>query len=385
MMTIGVIGAGAMGSGIAQVAAMAGHDVLLFDAREEAIVSGLARIRSSLDLIASKGRITDTDARAAIGRIFSLRDLGSLKEAGLVIEAIVEDQVVKEKLFQDLEPLLASDTLLATNTSSLPITAMARSCRHPGRFVGLHFFNPPVLMRLVEVIPALQTDSRVVDTVMGLVRGWGKTPVIARDTPGFIVNRIARPYYSEAMRIAEENLATPAEIDAAMRQLGGFRMGPFELMDFIGHDVNEAVTRSVWSATHFEPRYTPSSLQVNLVRAGWLGRKTGRGFYEYTGVLPEIPTVPEEKQRMIVERILVMLIHEAADALHFGIATREDIDTAMTLGVNYPKGLLQWADELGATWCVDHIDELYSLYRESRYRGSARLRQMAAAGQRFFP
>src|SRR5690606_25674355 len=231
------------------------------------------------------------------------------------------------------------------------------------RFVGLHFFNPPVLMKLVEVVPALQTDLSVRDEAADLMRSWGKVAVIARDTPGFIVNRIARPYYSEALRIAEENIATPAVIDEAMRRLGGFRMGPFELMDFIGHDVNEAVTRSVWTATNFEPRYAPSALQVNLVRAGWLGRKTGRGFYDYAARTPERPDVPAEHLQPVFERIITMLIHEAADALYYGIAGRDDIDTAMTLGVNYPKGLLAWGDELDPEWCVDRIDALISTYR----------------------
>jgi 3-hydroxybutyryl-CoA dehydrogenase len=383
-MTIAVIGAGAMGSGIAQVAAMAGHDVLLYDTREASIVKGVDGIRQSLNLLASKGRITDAEATAVFGRIFPIDKLESIRDAGLVIEAIIESEPEKQSLFALVEPLVSEETILATNTSSLSVTALARPLKRPERFVGLHFFNPPVLMKLVEVVPALQTAPTVRDEAADLMRSWGKVAVIARDTPGFIVNRIARPYYSEALRIAEEQLATPATIDEAMRRLGGFRMGPFELMDFIGHDVNEAVTRSVWTATQFEPRYAPSSLQVNLVRAGWLGRKTGRGFYDYSAGAPERPDVPSEQLQPVFERILTMLIHEAADALYYGIAGRDDIDAAMTLGVNYPKGLLAWGDALGPEWCVDQIDALFSTYREGRYRGSPLLRRMAQRGQRFF-
>lgn len=384
MKTIAVIGAGAMGSGIAQVAAMAGHDVLLYDTRETSIVKGVDGIRQSLNLLASKGRISDAEANAVFGRIFPIDKLDSIRDAGLVIEAIIESEVEKQNLFALVEPLVKAETILATNTSSLSVTALARPLKRPERFVGLHFFNPPVLMKLVEVVPALQTDPAIRDEAAGLMRSWGKVAVIARDTPGFIVNRIARPYYSEALRIAEENIASPAEIDEAMRRLGGFRMGPFELMDFIGHDVNEAVTRSVWTATHFEPRYAPSALQVNLVRAGWLGRKTGRGFYDYGIGTPERPDVPSEALQPVFERIITMLIHEAADALYYGLAGRDDIDAAMTLGVNYPKGLLAWGDELGPEWCVDRIDTLFSTYREGRYRGSPLLRQMVQRGQRFF-
>lgn len=385
-MVVGVIGAGAMGSGIAQVAAMAGHEVRMFDSREEGLVKGRDSILSSLNILVSKGRMTDAEAKAVFGRIYPVQSLESLRDAGLVIEAILESETEKAGVFATLESLVTPDTILATNTSSLSVTALARPLRHPERFLGLHFFNPPVLMKLVEAIPALQTDPSILEQAVAKMRAWGKVPVIAGDTPGFIVNRIARPYYSEALRIAEERIAAPAVIDEAMRRLGGFRMGPFELMDFIGHDVNEAVTRSVWTATHFEPRYQPSHLQVNLVRAGWLGRKTGRGFYHY----PEDPArdvagMGPEKLQPIFDRIISMLVHEAADALYHGVAGRDDIDTAMTLGVNYPKGLLRWADELGAQWCVEQLDALFDQYHEPRYRGSVLLRNQARTGQRFYP
>jgi 3-hydroxybutyryl-CoA dehydrogenase len=239
-------------------------------------------------------------------------------------------------------------------------------------------------MQLVEIIPALQTSIAIVEKVKQLVRAFGKTPVQARDTPGFIVNRIARPYYGEALRIAEEQLATPAAIDHIMREAGGFKMGPFELMDYIGNDINEAVTRSVWTGMHYEPRYKPSQMQVNLVQAGWFGRKTGRGYYDYSLSKPDIPVLAEEEKNFIFKRILIMLIHEAADALYYGIAARDDIDMAMTLGVNYPKGLLQWADELGIADCVRQMDALYNVYREERYRGSVLLRKMASTNRTFY-
>lgn len=385
-MVVGIIGSGAMGSGIAQVAAMAGHEVRLYDSREEALIQGRDSILASLNILASKGRMTDPESKAVFGRIYPVQSLDAMRDAGLIIEAILESEPEKARVFSALESIVSPETILATNTSSLSVTALARPLQHPERFLGLHFFNPPILMKLVEAIPALQTDPSTLTQAVDRMRAWGKVPVIAGDTPGFIVNRIARPYYSEALRIAEERIATPAMIDEAMRRLGGFRMGPFELMDFIGHDVNEAVTRSVWTATHFEPRYQPSHLQVNLVRAGWLGRKTGRGFYRY----PEDPArdatgTGQEVLQPIFDRIIAMLVHEAADALYHGVAGRDDIDTAMTLGVNYPKGLLRWADELGAKWCVDQMDALFAHYHDPRYRGSALLRTQALAGQRFYP
>src|SRR5688500_7848984 len=280
-LTIAVIGAGAMGSGIAQVAAMAGNEVNVYDSYPNAVSRSRDSILDSLNKFAVKGKLSDQEVKATFGKIYFIDQLESIKDSDLVIEAIIEDVGEKKNIFEKIDSLVGDSTIIASNTSSFSITELAKTVRNSERFIVIHFFNPPVLMKLVEIIPALQTSDENIRKVTDLIESWGKITVQAKDTPGFIVNRIARPYYSEALRIAEEQLASPEQIDNAMKELGGFRMGPFELMDFIGNDINEAVTRSVWNAMHFEPRYKPSLLQENLVRAGWTGRKSGRGFYKY--------------------------------------------------------------------------------------------------------
>lgn len=383
IMTIGIIGAGSMGSGIAQVAATAGHQVVLYDAAAEAVAKALAGMEKTLGQLETKGKLPAGGTATTLSRIEPAQELSGLQAAECVIEAIVENLEIKKSLFRALEPLVSPHCILATNTSSLSVTALAAVCERPERCIGLHFFNPAPIMRLVELAPALQTSEAVMEQAETLMRQWGKTPVRVKDTPGFIVNRVARPFYGEALRILDEGMAGITAIDRAMTELAGFRMGPFALMDLIGHDVNYTVTETVFQSFFYDPRYRPSFTQKRLVEAGRLGRKSGRGFYIYKDGAAEPDSryetatpYTEELGRQIVRRIVAMLINEAADALFWGIASREDIDLAMTLGVNYPKGLLRWADEWGAAECVQILDSLYDEYGEDRYRCSPLLRRV---------
>ncbi|RMG31045.1 MAG: 3-hydroxybutyryl-CoA dehydrogenase [Bacteroidetes bacterium] len=373
---VGIIGSGAMGSGIAQVAATAGWQVCVYDASAAAMENSRAKLQKILHRLVEKGRISSEESAGIAGRISYPPELSGLAGCGLVIEAITEDAGIKKQVFQQLEPLLPPEAIVASNTSSLSITSLAAALQRPQRFLGIHFFNPAPLMKLVEIIPAVQTDAAILEQARGIIDSWGKTTVLAKDTPGFIVNKVARPFYSEALRIYEEGLADVATIDWAMTQLGGFRMGPFTLMDFIGHDVNYTVTETVFKAFYYDERYRPSFTQKRLVEAGYLGRKSGRGFYDYAEGAPRPqPHTDPAKGQQIVDRILVMLINEAADTLHYRIATKADIDLAMTRGVNYPKGLLQWADEIGPAQCAARLDALFEEYHEARYRCCPLLRK----------
>ncbi len=384
-MNIGIIGSGSMGTGIAQVAATAGHEVLIFDNNPAALETASIKLQKILNRLVEKGRLNDPQAKAIFGRIYFVDELSAYKDTGLVIEAIVEDLGVKKDVFRELEKIVSQNCILATNTSSLPITAIASVCEHSARVLGIHFFNPAPLMRLVEIIPALQTNPSVVEKSRKLIESWGKLVVLAKDTPGFIVNRVARPFYGEALRIFEEGLADVPTIDWAMTEIGGFRMGPFQLMDYIGNDVNYTVTETVFKSFFYDPRYKPSFTQKRLAEAGHLGRKTGKGYYDYSenAQNPE-PAKDPKLGEDILWRILVLLINGAADALYLNIASRDDIDLAMTKGVNYPKGLLQWADEKGIQKCVETMDRLHREYLEDRYRCSPLLRKMAKEGRKFY-
>ena len=484
---VAVVGAGTMGAGIAQVAAVAGHPVIVYDAAEGAAGRAVAAVRDRVARLVAKGRL-DLDPSGL--QLAVAADLGELAPAGCVIEAVAEDLAVKQALFADLEKIVAPDCVLATNTSSLSPTAIAAGLSHPGRLVGLHFFNPAPVMRLVEVVSGLATDPAVAAAVTRLAQDWGKQVVQASATPGFIVNRVARPFYAEALRLAEERAASPATIDAVLTQAGGFRMGPFALMDLVGQDVNEAVTRSVWAAFGYDPRFAPSLLQRAMVEAGWLGRKTGRGWYplrrrrgavgtrrrpgpfgpalchrarrvaaagparplrggdpggrgprrdgraagwrvagalrrqardragplgppvvvvdrtlddataegiaiaasdgcaagavdEATGLLQAAGLtvyVIDDAPGLVVTRTVAMLVNGAVDARHKGVASAADIDTAMRLGTNYPLGPLAWGQRWGPATVLGMLDAMQAWYGEDRYRPSALLRRIAAAG-----
>lgn len=385
MDTIGILGAGAMGSGIAQVAAAAGHNVILCDNLTIALAKAGKSMQASLKTLTEKGKMSDSDAYSLFSRIKFTDHMSDFRDCSMVIEAILEEIEPKQLAFKSMEAIVSETAILASNTSSLSISAMGAQLRHPERILGVHFFNPAPMMRLVEIIPALQTDAEVVERGRELITSWGKVPVIAKDTPGFIVNRVARPYYGEALRIFDEGIADIATIDWAMRDLAGFRMGPFELMDFIGNDINYAVTEVVFENFYFDPRYKPSFTQKRLVDSHYFGRKTGRGFYDYReGAVQPEPVKDKALGAEIANRILVMLINEAADALHWRIASRDDIDLAMTRGVNYPKGLLAWADEIGIHNVVEKLDSLYVEYLEDRYRCSPLLRKMQRQDMTFY-
>lgn len=386
--TIGVIGAGAMGTGIAHLALARGHRVFLTDANAASVDAAQEAIAKALRRDVEKGRLTSEAGVAAEKALRAIRPtdgLGELNACDLVVEAIVERLDVKSATFRALEGVVRPDCVLATNTSSLSVAAIASACERPERVIGLHFFNPVPVMPLVEVIPAIRTAPEVAASAREFMESWGKVTVTASDTPGFIVNRIARPFYGESLCILDEGLADAPTIDWAMRELGGFRMGPFLLMDFVGNDVNYAVTESVWTATYFDARYRPSLTQKRLVEAGWLGRKSGRGFYDYTPDAP--PRAAEEDPALgaaILHRVVCMLVNEAVDAVARRIATPEAVELAMTKGVNYPKGLLAWGDELGLERVLAELERLRDEHGGERYRPSPLLRRMVQDHARFF-
>ncbi|WP_030993387.1 3-hydroxyacyl-CoA dehydrogenase [Streptomyces sp. NRRL S-1813] len=491
--TVAVVGTGTMGQGIAQVALVAGHRVRLYDTAAGRAGQAAEAIGGRLDRLVEKGRISAAERDAARERLSPATALAELADAALVIEAILEQLPAKQELFTALEDFVAADCLLATNTSSLSVTAVAGRLRHPGRCVGMHFFNPAPLLPLVEVISGFATDESAATTAYETAAAWGKQPVRCTDTPGFVVNRIARPFYAEALRAYEERVADPATIDAVLRDGAGFKMGPFELTDLIGQDVNEAVTHSVWQAFFQDPKFTPSLAQRRLVESGLHGRKAGRGWFDYSegarrpeprtaepcpapesvGLHAKLPgpavvlhelieeagikvtrdrtpgesegflrlpggaclgltngypatsdvygkyirfdlsldyraatrialaaseavseadlaeavglfqamgkqvSVIEDVPGMIVARTVAMIIDFAVDAAARGVASPEDIDTAMRLGVNYPGGPMEWAERLGAPWVWDLLDSMHHQNAGGRYVPSWALRRRA--------
>jgi 3-hydroxybutyryl-CoA dehydrogenase len=388
MMKVGVVGAGAMGSGIAMVALANGHEVILADLDDDATNRARQMIDAAIRRDVEKGRLTSELAQSSAKRLSTVRlpmGLSEFAECSLVIEAIVEELKAKQSMFRFLESVVAQECVLATNTSSLSVTSIASACEAPERVVGMHFFNPAPLMPLVEIVPGAQTAEEVTTATRSVADEWGKVTVLAADTPGFIVNRVARPFYGESLRMLDEGLADAPTIDWAMREVGGFRMGPFLLMDFIGNDVNYAVTESVWRATYFDARYKPSTTQRRLVDAGWLGRKSGRGFYDYRpDAPPRVATEDRSLAEEIVFRVVAMLVNEAVDVVHWRTATADDVDLAMTKGVNYPRGPLAWGNELGLHIVLGELERLRDETEDDRYRPSPLLRRMVREGRRFF-
>jgi 3-hydroxybutyryl-CoA dehydrogenase len=374
---IGIIGAGAMGSGIAQVAATAGHDVCLFDLNEKSLQDSKLKLAKIMARLVEKGRVSEDEGQAIQNRVQYAEGLSHFECCDLVIEAVVEKLSVKQELFSHLENIMREDAVLASNTSSLSIASIGGKLKNPERVIGIHFFNPAPLMPLVEIVPSLVTSEELVGNVKDLIDSWKKVTVIAKDTPGFIVNRVARPFYSEAIKMLEEGFADEVTIDWAMKEIGGFRMGPFELTDLIGHDVNYVVTETVWTEMYFDPRYKPSVTQKRLVEANWFGRKSGRGFYDYSNDANKNEPIRDEKHgQVIVNRILFMLINEAIDALFLQVASKDDIDTAMIKGVNYPKGLIAWGKEIGFDVVLEGLNNAFIRYGDDRYRPSVLLKDI---------
>ncbi|QIN78753.1 3-hydroxybutyryl-CoA dehydrogenase [Rubrobacter marinus] len=375
MAEVGVVGAGTMGAGIAESAALAGMSVVMLDVGEDALARGRQTIEKDLDRRVKKGRISEAERAGILGRVTPTTSMGDLAGIPLVVEAVVEDMDLKKKVFADLEGVVGEDAVLASNTSSLSVAGIATGVSRPERVVGMHFFNPVPAMKLVEVVSGPSTSPEAVRRTEEVSERLGKTPIRVSDTPGFVVNRVARPFYLEALRIVEAG-GKPGAVDAALRG-AGFRMGPLELADLIGMDVNLAVSESLFERYYFQPRFRPSFLQRSMVEAGTLGRKSGRGFYDYGGE-GQREAEAEEGDEAIALRVISCIVNEAFLALSEGVATAEDIDRAMKLGANYPKGPFEWAEEFGAGAIVRTLDGLREIHGDA-YLAAPSLRERAAS------
>ena len=383
-MKIGILGSGTMGISIAHFTSLKNNPTIVYDSSKDALKNGKKNLNSLINKLTDKGKYSEKEKNAIKKNLKFTNDINDLKKSELIIEAIIEDLNIKNEMFSKVEKLVSKECIISSNTSSLSITALASSLKENHRFIGLHFFNPANLMPLVEVIPAIQTSEKTLKKSKDFLENIGKVVVTVKDTPGFIVNRVARPFYGEAIRIYEEGIANFETIDWAMKEIGGFKMGPFELMDFIGNDINYTVTETVFREFYYDPRYKPSFTQKRLMEAGYFGRKSGKGFYNYKTNKADNINKNREVGKEIVLRIVSMLINEAADALYLNIASKEDLDLAMTKGVNYPKGLLYWADEIGIETIFHTLNNLHINYCEDRYRPSPIFKKMLKENNKFY-
>jgi 3-hydroxybutyryl-CoA dehydrogenase len=396
-MKLGVVGAGTMGAGIAQIAALGGYETLLYEIDEKQLDRGLEMIENGMRRGAERERWSETEASEALERLRTDTLIELLRECELVIEAAPEDLDLKRNLFGRLATVCGPDAVLATNTSSLSVTAIAAAVAKPQRIVGMHFFNPPALMQLVEVVAGDESGEPALELATEVGRGMGRTPIRARDSVGFVANRCVRPFFLESLRMLAEGIAPHDELDRIVRLGAGLRMGPFELMDLIGIDVNFAVARSFWEQSFGEPRWRPSPIHERMVASGRLGRKTGRGFYAYEKGEPHRPRDPDvdgerpildddELERVagpnapaVLTRLGSTIANEACFALGERVASEGDINTAMRLGYNWPIGSLEWGERLGWSRALGVLEELRELQGEA-YRPAPRLREAAASG-----
>jgi 3-hydroxybutyryl-CoA dehydrogenase len=377
---LGVVGAGTMGAGIAALGCLAGFDTVLHDPDLAALRRATESIGSVFDRAVAKGRWTDEQTSAARGKLTTANSLDGLDGCTFVIEAAPERFELKHQIFERLEDTCGSDAVLASNTSSIPITRIAAVTRRPGQVVGLHFFNPPPSMKLVEAIPAIQTNAASLDAAKAVGEAMGKRVIVAADGPGFLVNRCGRPFNSEGLRLLQERLAPVEEIDAIYRDGGGFRMGPFELMDLVGIDVGYEIAQSFTELSFGEPRWKPNPLQAQMVAAGRCGRKTGLGWHDYREGQPERVRIDvlDQRQRDLLDRVQCCIVNEGMFALGEGVGTADDIDEGTRLGLNWPKGPVELGRELGFDHVLATMDALFDRYREERYRAAPLLRDICS-------